>query len=211
MNILHILEVVLAFGFMIFIHEGGHIFMARRLFGVEVDEFALGFGNILVSRKWGKTLYSVRAFPLGGFCKPKGGDLSGQSAEDMYAKKPEPGEFLYASWWKRVVIFLAGPGMNFASAFVIVALLFLFIGEPVSKEKAILGFVPPGSLAQKAGLQRGDLILKVDGKEVESYQNFLKAFPRRASRPSSRSNVAAKTSTVPLKIRPQPPTPEPPR
>ncbi|HTC21063.1 MAG TPA: site-2 protease family protein, partial [bacterium] len=88
MNILHIIEVVLAFGFMIFIHEGGH-FMACRLFGVEVDEFALGFGNILVSRKWGNTLYSIRVFPLGGFCKPKGGDLSGQSAEEMYAKKPE--------------------------------------------------------------------------------------------------------------------------
>ena len=130
MNILHIIEVVLAFGFMIFIHEGGH-FAACRLFGVEVDEFALGFGNILVSRKWGNTLYSIRVFPLGGFCKPKGGDLSGQSAEEMYAKKPEPGEFLYASWWKRVVIFLAGPGMNFISAFVIVAMRALWRVAPV--------------------------------------------------------------------------------
>jgi regulator of sigma E protease len=177
MNILHIIEVVLAFGFMIFIHEGGH-FMACRLFGVEVDEFALGFGNILVSRKWGNTLYSIRVFPLGGFCKPKGGDLSGQSAEEMYAKKPEAGEFLYASWWKRVVIFLAGPGMNFISAFVIVAMLFFFIGEPVSNEKAILGFVHPGSLAEKAGLQRGDLILKVDGKDVQNYQDFLESMPQ---------------------------------
>src|ERR1035441_9413971 len=170
MNILHILEVILAFGFMIFIHEGGH-FMACRLFGVDVDEFALGFGNTLVSRKWGKTLYSIRAFPLGGFCKPRGGDLSGQTAEEMYAKPPEPGEFLYASWWKRVVIFLAGPGMNFLSAIVIVFLLFVVLGEPVSTEKPLLGFVPPGSLAEKAGLQRGDRILKVDGKETQSYQN----------------------------------------
>jgi regulator of sigma E protease len=176
MNILHILEVILAFGFMIFIHEGGH-FMACRLFGVDVDEFALGFGNTLVSRKWGKTLYSIRAFPLGGFCKPRGGDLSGQTAEEMYAKPPEPGEFLYASWWKRVVIFLAGPGMNFLSAIVIVFLLFVVLGEPVSTEKPLLGFVPPGSLAEKAGLQRGDRILKVDGKETQSYQNVLESIP----------------------------------
>jgi len=176
MNIFHIVEVILAFGFMIFIHEGGH-FVACRLFGVDVDEFALGFGNILVSRKWGKTLYSIRAFPLGGFCKPKGGDLSGSTAEEMYAKAPQEGEFLYASWWKRIVIFLAGPGMNFLSAIGIVFLLFVVLGEPVSTEKPILGFVAPGSLAEKAGLKLGDTVLKVDGKETSNFQDLLTALP----------------------------------
>ncbi len=176
MNLLHVMEVVLAFGFMIFIHEGGH-FVACRLFGVDVEEFALGFGQTLLSRKWGKTLYTIRAFPLGGFCKPKGGDLSGQSAEDMYAKPPEPGEFLYASWWKRVVIFLAGPGMNFISALVIVALLFWAKGEVVPVEKPILGFVPPGSIAAQAGLQKGDHLLKVDGKAITNLETADELFP----------------------------------
>src|SRR5437016_3278448 len=102
MNLVHIVEVVLAFGFMIFIHEGGH-YLACRLFGVDVEEFALGFGPALFSRKLGATLYTLRSIPLGGFCKPKGGDLSGQSAEEMYAKAPEAGEFLFASWWKREI------------------------------------------------------------------------------------------------------------
>jgi|SRR5579871_419241 len=176
MNIVHVIEVVLAFGFMIFIHEGGH-FVACRLFGVDVDEFALGFGNILVSRKWGKTLYSIRAFPLGGFCKPKGGDLSGSSAEEMYAKAPEPGEFLYASWWKRVVIFLAGPGMNFISALFLVALLTLLIGEKVPVEKPILGFVPPESVAGQAGLQKGDHLLTANGKAVTNLETADDLFP----------------------------------
>src|SRR5581483_8761172 len=148
MNIFHIVEVILAFGFMIFIHEGGH-FVACRLFGVDVEEFALGFGNVLVSRKWGKTLYSIRAFPLGGFCKPKGGDLSGQTAEEMYAEPAKPGEFLFASWWKRVFIFMAGPFMNFISAFVIVTMVYFIVGEPCFDEKPILGFVPPGSFSEK--------------------------------------------------------------
>src|SRR5690348_3766938 len=105
MNIVHILEAVFAFSFMIFIHEGGH-YLASRFFGVEVEEFALGFGTTLISRKWGKTIYAIRAVPLGGFCKMKGGDLSSNSAEEMYLKAPERGDFLYASWWKRTVILL---------------------------------------------------------------------------------------------------------
>lgn len=176
MNIVHVIEVVLAFGFMIFIHEGGH-FMACRLFGVDVDEFALGFGNILVSRKWGKTLYSIRAFPLGGFCKPKGGDLSGSSAEEMYAKAPEPGDFLHASWWKRVVIFLAGPGMNFISALLLVAFLFLVKGEVVPVEKPILGFVPSESVAGQAGLRKNDHILTANGKAVTNLETADDLFP----------------------------------
>jgi regulator of sigma E protease len=176
MNILNLLEVILAFGFMIFIHEGGH-YLACRLFGVEVEEFALGFGQILVSRQWGKTLYSIRAFPLGGFCKPKGGDLSGQTAEEMYAKPAQPGEFLFAAWWRRVVIFFAGPIMNFLSALVIVTATLLMVGEPFSDKKPILGFVPPGSVAEKAGLKSGDVILAVDGKDTVTFQAVEEGLP----------------------------------
>ncbi len=166
-----LIEVIVAFGFMIFIHEGGH-FLVCRLFKVEVEEFALGFGPLLTSRKWGKTLYSIRAFPLGGFCKPQGGDLSGESAEKMYEKPPEPGDFLNAAWWKRIFIFLAGPGMNFVSAFCLYFLLFWVIGDKVPMEKPILGFIPPHSAAEIAGMKKGDRLLKVNG---ESYQNLYRA------------------------------------
>jgi len=162
-NILSIVEVVLAFSFMIAIHEGGH-YLVCRLFGVDVDEFALGFGPTLFSRKWGKTLYAIRAVPLGGFCKPKGGDLSGETAEKMYEKPPEPGDFLYASWWKRIFIFLAGPGMNLLSAFVLYFLIAWIVGDKAPMEKPILGYMAPQSAAQVAGLQEGDHLLKVDGQ-----------------------------------------------
>lgn len=167
MNFVHLIEVVLAFSFMIGIHEGGH-FLVMRLCGVEVDEFALGFGPTLFSRKWGRTIFALRLVPLGGFCLPKGGDASGKSVEEMYAKAPEPGDFLFASWWKRVIIALGGPGMNFVSALVILTCLFLIKGEILPLEKPIIGFVPPGSLAEKAGLQSGDHLLKVNGKEIKN-------------------------------------------
>jgi regulator of sigma E protease len=167
MSAIHLVEVILFFSFMIFIHESGH-FLAARLFQVHVEEFALGFGPTLFSRKWGKTLYAVRSVPLGGFCKMKGGDLSSNSAEDMYTQTPEPGDFLFASWWKRVIILLAGPGMNFISALLLIAMLFTFTGEPMELAQPLLGFVPPGSMAEKAGLKSGDLLLTVNGKVIDN-------------------------------------------
>jgi regulator of sigma E protease len=167
MNLIHVLEAVFAFSFMIFIHEGGH-YLASQFFKVEVEEFALGFGTTLISRKWGKTVYAIRAVPLGGFCKMKGGDLSSNSAEEMYLKPAEKGDFLFAAWWKRVVILLAGPGMNFVSALLIVTALFVLKGEPMEVIKPLLGFVTPGSLAEKAGLKKNDLLLTVNGKAIDN-------------------------------------------
>jgi len=164
MPIVYWIEAIAALGFMIFIHEGGH-YLACRFFKVDVDEFALGFGPTLFKRQWGATLYSIRAIPLGGFCKPKGGDLSGETAEKMYEKVPEPGEFLHASWWKRVVIFLAGPAMNFFSAVVFLFIL-LLMGIKTPIEEPVLGFVQPHSLAYDCGFQKGDRLLKADGKDV---------------------------------------------
>ncbi len=175
MNILNVVEVVFVFSFMIFIHESGH-FLASRFFGVEVEEFALGFGPTLFSRKWGKTLYAIRCVPLGGFCKMQGGDLSDQSVESIYSKPAAQGDYLFASWWKRVIILLAGPGMNFVSALVLIALLFIVKGEPLEVIQPVLGFVPPGSLAEKAGLQEKDLLLTVNGKEIKNL-NEAEVFP----------------------------------
>jgi len=172
MNIIHLVEVILFFSFMIFIHESGH-FLAARLFNVEVEEFALGFGPTLISRKIGKTLYAIRGVPLGGFCKMQGGDLSSNSAEEMYSNKPVAGDFLFAAWWKRIVILLAGPGMNFLTALLVVAMLFAVAGEQTEMAQPLLGFVPPGSLAENAGLKAGDLLLTVNGKVIDNLNTAI--------------------------------------
>jgi regulator of sigma E protease len=166
MNIWLVVEVILAFTLIIAIHEWGH-FIACRLFGVRVERFAIGMGPVLVARKWGDTEYAICAFPIGGYCKPAGGDLSVESAGKMNEKPPEPGEFLYASWWKRVVIFLAGPGMNYVLAFLMMFFI-LVVGEQIPIEKPQLGFVPPGSLAAQAGLKKDDMLLKINGKDVKN-------------------------------------------
>ncbi len=166
MNIWLVLEVILAFTLIIAIHEWGH-FIACRIFGVRVERFAIGMGPVLWAKKWGDTEYAFCAFPIGGYCKPAGGDLSVESADKMYEKPPVPGEFLYASWWKRVVIFLAGPGMNYVLAFFVMFFI-LVVGEQIPVEKPQLGFVPPGSLAAQAGLKKNDTLLKINGQDVKN-------------------------------------------
>lgn len=156
---------------MVAIHEWGH-FLAMRLLGVEVEEYCIGFPPRIASKKWGKTLWSIGAIPLGGFCKPQGGDLSGQSAEEMYAKPPQPGDYLAASWWRRILILFAGPAMNFLSGFLILVLV-LMMGERIYTEKPLLGFVPPDSLAYDCGFKKGDVLTKVDGKPIQNLATDL--------------------------------------
>jgi regulator of sigma E protease len=172
MNYLNFLEVVLAFCFMVAIHEWGH-YLAMRLVGVGVEEYCLFFPPRIYSKKFGSTLFSIGSIPLGGFCKPQGGDLSGgQSAEEMYAAPPKPGDYLAASWWKRIIILLAGPLMNFISGVLIIYLV-LVAGEKVGIEKPVLGFVPPESLAYTAGFQENDQLLKVDGAPIQNMDTDL--------------------------------------
>jgi regulator of sigma E protease len=170
MNFWLAFEVIFAFGFMIAIHEFGH-FLACRFFGIRVERFAIGFGPTLWSKKIGDTEYALQSVPLGGYCKPAGGDLSGESAEKMYEKPAEPGEFLWVSWWKRALVFLAGPTMNYLSAVVLIAAA-LMIGDRIPVENPILGYVPPKSLAASCGLKADDTIEKVDGKAVTAFSDL---------------------------------------
>lgn len=170
MNLWLAFEVMLAFGFMIAIHEWGH-FLACRLFGIRVERFAIGFGPALWTKKIGDTEYAILSVPLGGYCKPAGGDLSGESADKMYEKPAEPGEFLFASWWKRALVFLAGPTMNYLSAVVLITAV-LMLGDKIPVDDPVLGFVPPSSLAEKAGLRPDDVVLQANGRSVTHFDDL---------------------------------------
>ena len=87
-NILHVLLAILLFGFLIFIHEGGH-FLFARLFKVTVNEFAIGMGPKLFSKRSKKSgiVYSVRALPFGGFVSMAGEDEESDDP-NAFNKKP---------------------------------------------------------------------------------------------------------------------------
>ena len=92
-----ILVAVLLFAVMIFIHEFGH-FIAAKICGVKVNEFAVGFGPKLLKKKIGETVYAINLIPLGGYCAMEGEDEESDD-DGAFNKKPA---------WQRFIIIAAG-------------------------------------------------------------------------------------------------------
>lgn len=143
---------VLLFEFIIFCHEFGHFITAKRS-GVQVNEFALGMGPRLIHFQRGETTYSLRAFPIGGFCAMEGED----------EESDNPRAFNNAKVWKRMIIIVAGAAMNFLLGFVLV---FAVVVQANGYESTtVSGFVPYANTAV-TGLQTGDRIVDVGGYRV---------------------------------------------
>jgi regulator of sigma E protease len=163
---LSVIGFLIILGPLVVVHEFGHYLFAR-LFGVKAEIFSIGFGPRLLSRKIGETEWRVSAIPLGGYVKLLG--------EDRDAELP-PEEAKRAlhrqAAWKRFFIFFGGPLFNFLFA-IFVFMAILAYGEKQMASR--VGRVVNHSIAQKAGFQSGDLILKIDGKPVTKYEEVLLA------------------------------------
>jgi len=155
-----VLPFVVVFGTIVFFHELGHFVVARRV-GIKVHEFALGFGRALFRWKRGETVYSIRAFPLGGFVKLAGMDAAVDPDEEL----PEGDERTFQSKTigQRMATIAAGPLANFALAFV----LLFFFHWAVSVPFAVTDVLPDGPAAA-AGIQAGDAIISVEGQRVSN-------------------------------------------
>ena len=99
---MYIVLAILAFGILIFVHELGHFLVAKAC-GVKVTEFSMGMGPQLLHKQRGETVYSLRAFPIGGFCAMEGEE---EASDD-------PRAFNNQSVWRRLLILVAGAAMNF--------------------------------------------------------------------------------------------------
>ncbi len=148
-----ILFAILLFSFLIFIHELGH-FVAAKLSGVQVNEFAIFMGPALVKWQRGQTQYSIRCIPIGGFCAMEGED------EDT----DNPRSFQKAAWWKRLVILLAGSAMNFVAGLLILAIVFAPAKQFVVP--TIVSSEPGCTVVREDGLHVGDTFLEVDGEKI---------------------------------------------
>jgi len=109
MTLLTILAAVFCFGVIIFIHEAGHFFVAKKS-GIRVLEFSLGMGPKLIQKKHGETKYTLRLFPIGGYCAMEG--------EDDDSKDPRA--FRRAPVWKRMLVTVAGAAMNLILGFILI-------------------------------------------------------------------------------------------
>ena len=153
---LTIIEFILAFGALVFLHEFGH-FIAARLNHIEVEEFGFGYPPKIVRLfRAGGTDFTLNWIPFGGFCRMKGeaGDIT------------EPGSFPAANPWRRLVALLGGPFMNLLVGMLIFAYLFSRTGMPDYSKVMITGIAPNSPAS--AELQIGDIVTEVNGKEVQS-------------------------------------------
>ncbi len=171
-----LLAFLFVLGVLIFVHELGHFVMARRV-GVRVLKFSLGFGPRLVGFTRGDTEYVVSAIPLGGYVK-----MAGENPDDPRSGRDD--EFLSKSKWERFQILIMGPLMNLILAVVVTAGVLMNGAEiPVFQSKPpVVGQVTPDSPAARAGIQRGDRILTVAGRDVDTWEQFFIAVGTRAGR-----------------------------
>ena len=152
-----IILAIIIFSFIVFFHEFGHFILAKKN-GIDVEEFAIGMGPALCSKEYKGTKYSIRLFPIGGYCA---------MGEDE-AATDSPNNFNNKSVWARISVIAAGPIFNFILAFVFAVILTAMVGydPPVVRE------VEQGYPAAEAGIQKGDTIVKMGNKKINIYREI---------------------------------------
>ena len=158
---------VVMFLVMISLHEFGHFIVAKAL-KFRVDEFSVGMGPLILKKQKGETQYSLRALPLGGYCK-----FDEDNPED-----DDPRAFVNQKAWKRLIVLLAGGVFNIILGFVLFIVV-VFAISPVRTN--VVESVVPNSYIEQSGMQAGDTIVAINGKGVSFYndislytQNFTK-------------------------------------
>ena len=155
-TLLTILEFIIAFGALVFLHELGH-FLAARLNKIDVEEFGFGYPPKMVKLfRAGGTDFTLNWIPFGGFCRMKG------EAGDIL----EPGSFASANPWRRLVTLLGGPVINLLVGMLLIAFLFTRIGAPDLTKVEITGIAPNSPAAEN--LMVGDFIEKINDTPITS-------------------------------------------
>lgn len=167
--VISIISVVILLGVLIFVHELGH-FVVAKYSGVGVLKFSLGFGPRLAGKKIGETEYLLSLIPLGGYVK-----LLGESEDDELSEDDEERSFLKQHVLKKIGIVVAGPFFNFLFAIFVFSLGYM-IGVPVLTSE--VGDVKEGSAAFEAGIQKEDVILSINDRQVSSWAGIADAVSR---------------------------------
>lgn len=160
-------SIIIVLGVLILVHEWGH-FIVARMCGVRVDVFSVGMGPRIWGFRRGQTDYRVSALPIGGYVK-----MAGENPTDERTGAPD--EFLSKSRWRRALIIMAGPTMNLALALVI-AMGIMMTGpgqQTYLKKKPVVWDVVQGTPAAKAGIHTGDVLTKINGKPVRTWDDVL--------------------------------------
>lgn len=180
----YLISFLIVLSVLVFVHELGHFWVARRC-GVRVEVFSIGFGPELFgfNDRHG-TRWKFSALPLGGYVKMFGHTETvpdGEGGERPILPEERGEAFHYKRLSQRAAIVFAGPLANFLFAIVVLAALFAIHGQTLSS--TVIGEVVPGSAAEAAGLQPGDRILSLNGREIDSFEEVAQVVQFRLDQP----------------------------
>ena len=150
---------IIMFLFLILIHEFGHFIIAKKS-GIKVNEFAIGMGPKIYSKKNGETLYSINLFPIGGYCAMEGEDDESQD-ERSFDKAPA---------YKRFFTILAGPLINLIFAGLIFSVVVFNTGVASTR----IGDFTENSPIKNQGLKVEDQIVEIAGKDIKKFDDISK-------------------------------------
>src|SRR6267154_3763748 len=170
-SFLYVILAAFGLGFLIFIHELGHYWMARRE-GMTVEAFSIGFGKPIYSWERKGVKWQLCWLPFGGFVRIAGMEKKGSLEpylipDGFYGKKP----------LSRIKVALMGPIVNIGFAFLAFCLLWLFGGrtKPFSEYTHLIGWVDPWSEIYSVGVRPGDEISQLNNKPFRNFQDFIYA------------------------------------
>jgi regulator of sigma E protease len=200
----YIVPFLFVLAIVVFFHELGH-FLVGRWCGVKVQAFSIGFGPEIVgfTDRYG-TRWKLSAIPLGGFVKFFGDDNAASVPDHAAAAQMTQAErevsFVHKSVGKRAAVVAAGPIANFLLAILIFAVIFATAGRQFTSAR--VDTVQPGSAAQTAGFQPGDLVLSINGEKIDSFGDMQRIVSVSAGAPLD-VIVDRGGATVTLKATPQ--------
>jgi regulator of sigma E protease len=170
------LQFFLSLSILIIIHELGHMVPAR-LFKTRVEKFYLFFNPwfSLFKFRRGETEYGLGWLPLGGYVKISG-MIDESMDKDQMKKPPQPHEFRAKPAWQRLIIMLGGVTANIILAALIYIFMLFINGEQYLPVKNLKYGIVADSLAVEIGMQTGDKILMLDGREVEDFLDIPREF-----------------------------------
>jgi regulator of sigma E protease len=164
-----VIATLFVLGIMIFVHELGHFLIAKWV-GIRVERFSLGFPPKLIGKTIGDTEYCISWVPLGGYVKMAG------EIPDAEHVTGAPDEFMSKTIGQRTAVIIAGPLANALTALVICWAMFFFQGKPVlDPDNIIVGGVVEDGPAARAGIESGDIILKVNDLAVSQFAEMAEA------------------------------------
>ncbi|MCA8987070.1 MAG: site-2 protease family protein [Planctomycetaceae bacterium] len=163
--------VAIGLGLVIFFHELGHFAVAKWC-DVYVERFSIGFGHAIIARKWGETEYALSMIPFGGYVKMLGQDDADPSQLTSEEIAEDPRSYTAKTVPQRMAIISAGVIMNIITGLLFFAFAF---HQGIEVPPAQLGTVATGRPAWKAGMREGDRIVDINGREISTFGDIVRA------------------------------------